>query len=423
MKPEEKAAAYVSIALAQTKVGDAVAACKNLEVALIVAAKIVDERAKESACLTIAAAEAEVGHVADAKAIAAKITSEEGKAATYSKIAAAQVRAKDLAAARQTLELAENSAGKITEEWFKNLARLDILGVKAEAGNVAGAKRMVEQFNAFGGVGKANAYRVIAEAQANAGDVAGARQTLELAKTSALGIGVEAQKGFGDLAIAQACNAIAVAEAKAGDVAAAKMTAAQIGYDGMRAITYLAIAETQARSGDAAGARQGIELAKAAMAKVADDMKVTAYLELARVQTEAGDASTARESMRVARAAAAMVGSGRSGKVATAVAYSEIAMAEAWTGDLRGAKATAAQINGETGMQEGAYHAIVAAQAKAGDAAGAIDYCSRVQSDPNKRCKCLAEAATELYSAVIVGTSLRAEVGVTIHRSRLPPLR
>jgi hypothetical protein len=100
----------------------------------------------------------------------------------------------------------------------------------------------------IGGAYLAATYRVIAEDQANAGDIEGAKETAA---------GIEDANHR-----ASAYRAIVEAQAKAGDIEGAKKTAAGIENTPHRASAYGLIAKAQAKAGDIEGAKKtaaGIE--------------------------------------------------------------------------------------------------------------------------------------------------------------------
>ena len=118
-----------------------------------------------------------------------------------------------------------------------------------------------------------------------------------------------------------------------------------------------------------------------------------AYLKIAEAQALAGDVHSAHESLKLALAAADR----RSGD-SRWWAYYDIAVAQANLRDLADAKVTVAKISDKMD-QEVAYEAIVAAQALAGDVAGAIDYSDHLADNQFAKCTRLAKAAELLCPA------------------------
>jgi hypothetical protein len=77
------------------------------------------------------------------------------------------------------------------------------------------------------------------------------------------------------------------------------------------------------------------------------------------------------------------------------LSYREIADVQVKCGDLAEAKATVGLIKSENELEK-ACRSIVAAQAAAGDPAGAVEFCAGRIANRNSRCKCLVEAAKKL---------------------------
>ncbi len=381
-KAEDKAAAYLTIAAAQAKAGDATGARKSLEEATAAAVGILQEDKRTSADTDIMLALAECGQVAKAKAMAATIRDAARMAAAYSRIARAEANRGDKAGARQTLELAKSSATRISEEWYRLLADVDIAIGQAEAGDVAAAKAIAE--NLTMPAAKGSAYRAIAKAQAKLGDLAAAKASAALIDDGPLG---RLERAF-------AYTDIAEVQAEAGDAAGANATVTLVDGEGWRVMAFTRIAVALIRAGDKVKALHTIELLKASAAKINSPFdSCVAYLSIAEAQASGGDVANANESLALARRIAAGVDRERE-KVSV---YPHIALVQARTGDLAGAKATAAQITDES-ARKAAYRAIAIAQAETGAVAEAIDLCAGVTSDPGERCKVLANAASELCS-------------------------
>lgn len=110
-------------------------------------------------------------------------------------------------------------------------------------------------------VDRAVALSKVAAAQAEAGDMAGARETAALALETAKSITVAQRR-------AQALSAVASAQAKAGDIAGALETASSITDIYYRALALVEVAQAQAELGDPA-ARQTAALASDAAKRIA----------------------------------------------------------------------------------------------------------------------------------------------------------
>ncbi|PWL19802.1 MAG: hypothetical protein DCO81_07715, partial [Candidatus Aquiluna sp. XM-24bin5] len=101
---------------------------------------------------------------------------------------------------------------------------------------------------------RSSALSAVAEAQAEAGDVSGARETLVLALDT---VQMIEDAGARSLAL----SAVAEAQAEAGDVSGALETAQMIEDAGARSLALSAVAEAQAEAGDVSGAQDTLALA------------------------------------------------------------------------------------------------------------------------------------------------------------------
>ncbi|MHC4197974.1 MAG: tetratricopeptide repeat protein [Planctomycetota bacterium] len=220
------------------------ASIKNLiRMAKEAAARVADDEERSKVYRNIALDESNAGDAAAARETfllareaAAEIPDTEERCATYQLIVAEQVKAGDIAGARETLTLALESADRITDDYQSVWAYPALAGALVEVGEIdraleAAAKIPDDKNKAF-------AYSDIALAQAKAGDVAGARQSIALAREAL------AQVPEGDDITGVYVN-IAEAQAKAGDMAGAMETAALIRDEYYKVHAYGAIAVIQ----------------------------------------------------------------------------------------------------------------------------------------------------------------------------------
>jgi Tfp pilus assembly protein PilF len=132
----------------------------------------------------------------------------------------------------------------------------------------------------------------IAEAQAKAGDTAGARKTFESALQTAEPIQDARTKGFLQ-------GLIARAQARAGDIAGAKKSVAFINYrEDVKSKVQSFIAEAQAESGDIAGAKETLVVALKIANSIQDAYEKPDVLEeVVKVQAKLGDIPGAKETL------------------------------------------------------------------------------------------------------------------------------
>jgi len=160
---------------------------------------------------------------------------------------------------------AMKTAGQIQDVYRRNQSWVAIAKGQMKAGDIAGALKTVDMIrpsdfkDIVGSLAdiKTVALRDIAQAQQNAGNISGAKNTLMYALTSAALIQYADQKVFEQ-------GAIADAQVKAADIDGAKNTLASIQNTGneppMLGIAREDLAEAQARAGDISGAQQTADL-------------------------------------------------------------------------------------------------------------------------------------------------------------------
>ena len=250
--------------------------------------------------------------IAAAISDAALISDARDRAEAFRKIAESQLRTGDITGAKATVS-------KISGDKDEEASAVDALlraQVEAEiaGGNVARAKAIAAE--AREPMTQAAVYLWIGHSQTAHGDLAGARNSLRVAKAAASKIANgEAQVNY--------YRMIAIALAVAGDVTEAKATAAAAGDSGYAVWAYLGIAIAQAKAKDTTGASETLR---------------TARTTVVRSNGECFEYSKSEY-------------------------LSHIAAAQARIGDFQGAKATAAI----TPRKAAIFRQIVDAQTKAGD--------------------------------------------------------
>jgi hypothetical protein len=297
----------------------------------------------------VAAVQAAAGDVAGARQTAESIASKQPQAYAYRDIAEARVKAGDLAGARELVDLAKKAADAVTVKIDQQSTLQDVAGAEADAGDLEGARKMADDINHP--FMKAMALRMVVTAQARAGDVAGARQAADAI--------------IDDYAKGLALGDVAGAQARAGQVKEALETAGAIENPDARQAAYRQIAAVQLKAGDSAGSRQSLDLAIAATEEVHNPgSKAWAYRCAAIGQAQAGDVP-----------AALKTAGGIEQAYARALAYGAVAEIQDRTGDHAGAKQTldlakksAASI--DSSGEKSAYRDIAATGVRTGDAAG-----------------------------------------------------
>ena len=221
--------------------------------------------------LELARALAYLGDFSEAKEMASGILegrrSEYYMAMAYMRIAREQGRAGDLAGARETFAEARKVAVQFPDEdgaYYEG----EILYIP---------------------VSKERFYRDLSRSQADAGDIAGAKET-----TSWI---LDDEKNG-------AYFYIAVAQAKSGDISGAMETADQVPNNTMlsRSYTYGCIAREQARVGDVAGALESFIQARVIAARIDDEKEQSRqYSSIVTLQASVGDIVGARETAALIR--------------------------------------------------------------------------------------------------------------------------
>lgn len=278
--------------------------------------------------------------------------------------------------ARRALELAR----EITYPYPRGQAQCEIAAALARASDIPGALAVAREIGEEGD----NAFQLrsseltlalveIARAQAKAGALAAAIETLRDARSAAL---EHTQK---DSLFADRVRRIAEAQSEIGDLAGANDSAALIETDDVeKALALASLARGQAKAGDRRAANDTLREAdvhaqavRGPRANLIGDNPAEnanrVFREIALAEAEAGDAKGA---------VATVAGHGTNAWRSEVLV--EIAPIQARLGDVPGALATAASIPDATRGAE-AYRSIATHQARSGDASAALDWANRLE--------------------------------------------
>jgi len=253
-------------------------------------------------------------------------------------------------------------------ESYKDSAYWSIAQAQAEAGDITGAKATVARIAEK--ASQAGAYAIIANAQIKAGDKRGALETIATVKEIAFGASwayvTDRFSTYMDIAFVQA---------RAGDIAGAKTTAARTDYF-YKPLAYRYIAEEQTRAGDRSGALKTIALAKeSAVGLLREKDEPRVYALVAIAQARAGDKSGALKTIENAKKAVAKLGKDEENE--RLWAYAALVEAESLAGDkdeaLRIKKIIQSYVDKlEDRERSSAYATIADAQAEAGNKSAAL---------------------------------------------------
>ena len=250
-----KSVAYSCIARSQAKRQNLARARQNIAMAKTCTKRILEDWYKTFAYIDIAAAEAEVGDLAAARATAKLLTDLLSRGSAYCGIAMAQTRAGDIAGAKATIAMMDKEIGPdlALRHSGRDLVFQEIIRSQAKAGDAAGAVTTVERLG--DDRQKAIAYGEIAWELARVGNKSGALENIRLAATS----------------LTKVSDPYAIS------------------------ITYAMLAHVQAKAGDSVGACESLGLAKTTMAGLDRELyKTSARPFLAKVQAAIGDVVGAR---------------------------------------------------------------------------------------------------------------------------------
>ena len=261
------------------------------------------------------------------------------------------------------LQQTRATASAIPDASAKSSAFDAIVQVQARAGDIGGAMETLKTVDGtWSRYSAAVALANMAENQTKEGDRAAAAETFRLARLAATSIQDEKD-------LSKALSAIAQAQARAGDIKGALQTVASLPSENSRAVALITIAEAQAKGGDRAGAAETFRLALQAAATIQDaPNKFYAFGEIAQAQAKSGDRAGAAETFRLALQAATTI---QDEVTKSGILYS-IAVAQARAGDGKGALQTAGTIPNK-GLQALALPIIPQSQAQAGDMKGALE--------------------------------------------------
>jgi RNA polymerase sigma factor (sigma-70 family) len=263
-------------------------------------------------------------------------------------VAEAQARAKDKDASAKTFADALQAAKEVTayDKWHRFI---DVAEAQAKAGDVKGAKETADLIEDNLG-NRDSALARIAIAQVRAGDLKGAEETIASVST-------DPWKG-------EALRTLAAAQAGAGKLKEAAKTAAGITDDLSRVVALLSIARAHRAAKDDKAAAELIREARKEVEGIEEnektDTRAVADGALAEGLAEAGDAKEARK-----LAGAIKKEMWRAG------ALWRVVKAQAGAGDVKGALETAKTIEDEP-YQESAIQEVLTAQVRAGDLKGAL---------------------------------------------------
>ena len=238
----------------------------------------------------IASAQAKAGDIESAKRTVALLPNEDAKCGARVDVARAQAKTGDIADARETLTSAFADAVHLPDTDLNKDSSIAGIGVaQATIGDVAGAQETVAQIRSSSF--KSFVLEAIAEAKANAGDIAGALTAASL---------IEPDGQYSNERGEAQC-AIATAQAASRDIAGAYKTGDLIQSEYYRKLVILDIAKEQAKVGDIAGALKTSELLH--------DLawKTDAQSAIAEAQFQAGNSVAARDSFALARTTAGSI--------------------------------------------------------------------------------------------------------------------
>jgi tetratricopeptide (TPR) repeat protein len=359
--PDDRAAAFVVLALALADMDDEPDARAAVERALDLAESIAKDRDRDRIRAVAVRAQAEAGDLAGALDTIENIADTEARAGALAQVAEVQVEAGDLTAAFATAQAIPNVDDDDDVNFVAGLLK----------GIAVGVLRVLDPL--ILGVDmppRARALTLVAVTQAEAGQEDAAGQTFALALESARGI--ERLSGRHN-----SLEAIALAQARTGDAAAALQTLREVTDSDDPAKTLPLVAIAEAVGGDSLAALETLRGLPAGKDRVGNLSRVA----LAAVAS--GRVWAAEDALDLALEAAAESEEGRTDPELVWV-LSRIAVAQAEAGDQAGAGqtvATALDMVGATtnrGDPGFAFLLVAAAQAEAGDIEGALATAQRI---------------------------------------------
>ena len=263
---QSNAMELAAVAAGLADVGDLARAREINKEALQITAAIQNDSGKDLALWQIGKSQAKAGDIKEALHTAAQIRNGYYHVNTLSFIAEAQAKAKDRTGARNTLKEALKITAKIENPGSEDMGLGYIAAAQAKIGDIKEALHTAAALQDTGqdALNNGDKIREIVEAQVQGKDIKGAIQTAHIIQEAST-------RG-------QALAHIAIAQAEAGDQAGAKetirevvWTAAELSPDFEKALVLRDIAAAQKKVGDETGAREAIRLARQA----ADNVKGT----------------------------------------------------------------------------------------------------------------------------------------------------
>ena len=231
----------------------------------------------------------------------------DGKDAHYEKEVARQLYSNNMAAARE-------AASRITDNFQRVVAYQRVSLAQFGAGDIEGARNTIElaRYAADGiddYVLKSVSCSNLAKHQAAFGDVSEARESIKMARVAFGQIKDNLMRIIVKEEIAESDEYVETVDSKkitrhlsSNNMAAAREAASRITDNYDRSAAYQRVSLAQARAGDISGAGNTIELARYATEAIDDHfLKTSAYSDLAKYQATVGDIDGARESVKMAR--------------------------------------------------------------------------------------------------------------------------
>lgn len=278
------------IAIAQAKNRDVEGARRTIADARAAAGAIPTAEERSLPLYAVAVAQARTGDFVGAKQVANSISSSLWKFEVLSIIAIAQAKAEDKNGARQTITDGRISTKNVIARDNLSRALRDLAVAEAKIGDVVpalqAANTIPDEYL------RVDALCEIASVQARSGDRTGARQTIARAK--AIETVRKDPLDIRDLSR----RSLVQAQADAGDFPGAKQTANTIGGRYFRVSACSDIAIAQARSGDPTGAKQTVSEAGKAISDTSEsDEQDSLRAEIATTQAKIGDITGARRTL------------------------------------------------------------------------------------------------------------------------------
>jgi hypothetical protein len=365
--PYWKASTLIHIGMEQAKAGDFSGAAQTVQMM-----QTPEER--NGLRSVIARAQAEAGKAADALQTAETIQEPPAKIRALLDIANAQLK-RGSAGAKQTLSLALKAAPLVTNVSDRAPLMSRIADVQVDAGEIAGAKQtLVTALSDTHLISNsdlkaaAEVMAAIALVQVKAGDAAGAQDSLRFALPEADRIQDENDKYHTKISISQKQADAVKVLLKTKDIAAAEKIAELIPETDDRCVAEAEIAEFKKRAGDDAGSEAILAAARRDAMQTADiNVRHEAMEHIADAQIAAGDYEGALKTALLT-----------ADEGWEDIIEDSIAQAQAKAGDIPGAQKTVGMMH-YAKMTSDAQLSLVKAQLKAHDIVGAQTTASHIQ--------------------------------------------